>query len=68
MANHSMSDSAWTNDKQEGDTFIEFTVNLKLKPSSLVMIERFRMEFGFKTRSATVSRILDELLCPEDHE
>jgi len=46
------------------DDSIEVTVRLKRK--TLLMVERFRREFGLSTRGEVVSRILDELLLPAD--
>jgi len=46
------------------DDSIEVTVRLKRK--TLLMVERFRREFGLSTRGEVVSRIMDELLAPPD--
>lgn len=56
------------NDERQSETFIEFSAQLRLKAESVSMLERFREEFGFKTKSATISRILNELLCPDEQE
>jgi hypothetical protein len=45
---------------------IEFSVRLSLKPESVAWIDRFRKEFGLNSDDATISRILDELLCRDD--
>jgi hypothetical protein len=53
-------------DQQESDMPIEFSVRLSLKPESGAWIDRFRKEFGLNSDDATISRILDELLCRDD--
>jgi len=53
--------------RSDDDTPIEFSVSLRLKPKSVAMIKRFGDEFGLKSNSATISRILDELLCGDDN-
>jgi len=52
------------NRPQPDDDSIEVTV--RLKPETLLMVERCRREFGLSTRGEVVSRILDELLLPAD--
>jgi len=53
--------------RSDDDTPIEFSVSLRLKPKSVAMIKRFGDEFGLKSNDATISRILDELLCGDDN-
>jgi hypothetical protein len=53
-------------DQQESAMPIEFSVRLSLKPESVAWIDRFRKEFGLNSDDATISRILDELLCRDD--
>ena len=49
---------------QPEDESIEVTV--RLKPETLVMVDRFRQEFGLRSRGDVVSRLLDELLRSAD--
>jgi len=49
---------------QPEDECIEVTV--RLKPETLVMVDRFRQELGLHSRGDVVSRLLDELLRPAD--
>jgi hypothetical protein len=45
---------------------VDLFVHLKLRPESIAMIDRFHDEFGLASKDATISRILDELLCGDD--
>lgn len=36
-------------------------VRLQLRPETLVMVDRIRVEFGLRSRGAVISRLLDEL-------
>ena len=45
---------------------VDLSVHLKLRPESIVLIDRFHDELGLSSKDATISRILDELLCGDD--
>jgi len=45
---------------------VDLFVHLKLRPESIAMIDRFHDEFDLTSKDATISRILDELLCGDD--
>jgi len=55
-------------EQQQSDVPVEFVARLTLKPESVAWIERFRVEFGLNSRDATISRLLDELLLPENSD
>ena len=45
---------------------VDLSVHLKLRPESIALIDRFHDEFGLSSKDATISRILDELLCGDE--
>lgn len=40
----------------------EIAITLRVRPETLLKVDRFREEFGLRSREDVVSRLLDELL------